>query len=164
MPTVLFVCTANQIRSPFAAALFARKLRARGEERRNWRIASAGTWTEPGYPPFPEVTELAKRWGIDLSAHRSRPVSWGLLRRCDLVLTMESGHKEALRVEFMPIAERVFLLSEMAGPPFDVSDPAGRSLHTLEDTFVLIDDLLTRGLDEIIRRATHPAPFSPSQT
>lgn len=164
MPTVLFVCTANQIRSPFAAALFAQKLRARGEKVPDWRIASAGTWTEPGYPPFPGVMELAQRWGLNLSAHRSQAVSWALLRRCDLVLTMEAGQKEALCVEFMPIADRVFLLSEMAGPPFDVSDPAGRSLQTLEDTFVLIDDLLTRGLNEIIRRATHPAPFTPPQT
>ncbi|GAB4522560.1 MAG: hypothetical protein Fur0018_04480 [Anaerolineales bacterium] len=153
MPAVLFVCTANQIRSPFAAALCKQKLHARGAEFSHWRVGSAGAWTEPGYPVMPGVLETAQRWGLDLSAHRSQPVRWSVLRRCDLVLTMESGHKEALQVEFPQIAGRVFLLSEMAGPPFDVRDPAGRSLRTLEDTFTLIDDLLTRGLPEIIRRA-----------
>ncbi len=153
MPSVLFVCTANQIRSPFAAALFRRKLEARGVELTPWRIESAGTWTEEGFPVWPPLLEVARQWSLDLSAHRSRPVSWALLRHFNLILTMESGHKEALRVEFPAAAERIFLLSEMAGPSFDVRDPIGRSRRTLEDTCILIDDLLTRGLDEILRRA-----------
>ena len=157
MPSVLFVCTANQIRSPFAAALFRRKLEARGVELTPWRIESAGTWTEEGFPVWPPLLEVARQWNLDLSAHRSRPVSWALLRHFNLILTMESGHKEALRVEFPAAAERIFLLSEMAGPSFDVRDPIGRSRRTLEDTCILIDDLLTRGLDEILRRA-QPAP------
>ena len=153
MPSVLFVCTANRIRSPFAAALFRRKLETRGEDLASWRIESAGTWTEEGLPVWPPLLEIARRWNLDLSGHRSRPVSWALLRRFDLILVMESGHKEALRVEFPAAAERIFLLSEMAGPPFDVRDPVGRSRRTLEDTCILLDDLLTRGLDEILRRA-----------
>ena len=41
MPSVLFVCTANQFRSPIAAALFSRKLQ---DERvsQGWSVGSAG--------------------------------------------------------------------------------------------------------------------------
>ncbi len=156
MPSVLFVCTANQIRSPFAAALFRDKLAERGMDLRAWRVESAGTWTEPGFPAMPAAVDMARRWGLDLSQHRSRMVSWGLLRRFDLVLVMEQGQKEALQVEFPQIAERVALLSEMCGPPFDIRDPIGRSRRTLEDAYTLIDDLLTRGLDAIIRRTALP--------
>ncbi len=156
MPSVLFVCTANQIRSPFAAALFRRKLEARGLDLTPWRIESAGTWTEEGFPVWPPLRGVARRWNLELDGHRSRPVSWALLRHFDLILVMESGHKEALQVEFPAAAKRIFLLSEMSGPPFDVSDPIGRSRRTLRETCALIDDLLTRGLDEIIRRATSP--------
>ncbi len=156
MPSVLFVCTANQIRSPFAAALFRRKLEARGLDLTPWRIESAGTWTEEGFPVWPPLLKIAPRWNLDLREHRSRPISWALLRHFDLILVMESGHKEALRVEFPAAAERTFFLSEMSGPPFDVRDPIGRSRRTLEETCLLIDDLLTRGLDEIIRRAASP--------
>ncbi len=157
MPAVLFVCTANQIRSPFAAALFRQKLEARGMDASAWRIESAGTWTEEGFPVWPPLAEAARRWNLDLSAHRSRPVTWALLRHFDLILVMEQGHKEALRVEFPAVAGRVFLLSEMLGSPFDVRDPIGRSRRTLEETCALIDDLLTRGLDEIVRRAGEAA-------
>jgi len=153
MPSVLFVCTANRIRSPFAAALFRDKLAERGVALSDWKIESAGTWTEAGYPAMPPAVDMARRWGLDLGQHRSRPVSWGILRRFNLILVMEQGQKEALQVEFPQISERMALLSEMCGPPFDVRDPIGRSLRTLEDSFTLIDDLLTRGLDEIIRRA-----------
>lgn len=37
---------------------------------------------------------------------------------------MEQRHKEALQVEFSAVAQRVFLLSEMAGGTWDVPDPS----------------------------------------
>ena len=45
MRHILFVCTANQCRSPMAAGLFQRQIEQAGEAER-WQIASAGTWAE----------------------------------------------------------------------------------------------------------------------
>jgi len=47
MPSILFVCTANVIRSPFACAAFKKKLFDEGFDMKNWKVDSAGTWTVP---------------------------------------------------------------------------------------------------------------------
>ncbi|MGB9521787.1 MAG: low molecular weight phosphatase family protein, partial [Anaerolineales bacterium] len=48
MPSVLFVCTANQCRSPLAQGLFQLALNG---QLSGWRIDSAGTWAVNGLPP-----------------------------------------------------------------------------------------------------------------
>jgi protein-tyrosine-phosphatase len=47
-PSVLFVCTANMIRSPIAAALFRSRLANKRPDWQEWRIDSAGTWALDG--------------------------------------------------------------------------------------------------------------------
>jgi len=172
MPVVLFVCTANIIRSPIASALFTRKLAAEGLG--NWQVASAGTWARDGYPAARESQELLRPMGIDLSRHRSRIVTEGLLKSADLVLTMEQGHKEALRYEFPAFQDRVFLLSEMGGSGLprstgsglprstgsglprgtgrgmDVRDPVGGTKEDFQETIKDIQQLIDQGFSQIV--------------
>jgi protein-tyrosine-phosphatase len=91
--------------------------------------------------------------GIDLTLHRSRSVTGELLEHFNLILTMERGHKEALRVEFPEIAQRIYLVSEMAGKSHDIQDPMGGSLADFQETADELNRLLTRGLDNIVRLA-----------
>ena len=55
---------------------------------------------------------------------------------------MERGHKEALRIEFPAVRERVYLLTEMVdGLPADIPDPLsspGQASRLLEDMCNLI--------------------------
>lgn len=124
MYRILFVCTANLYRSPLAAAFFCRKLQADGLTRR-WRVASAGTWTTPGRRVPSDVLMAAGRLGIDLTSHLTRQVDHDLLSKFDLILVMEKGHREALRIEFPFIQEKIHLLSELADQlEYDIGDPA----------------------------------------
>jgi protein-tyrosine phosphatase len=123
MPSILFVCTANRFRSPLAEAIFQAELTKRGLQT-DWQVGSAGTWTKDGLPAMPEAISAARELGLDLTFHRSRPVSAELLRQCDLVFVMESGQKEALIIEFSAIIENVFLLTEgVGGVAYDIPDP-----------------------------------------
>ena len=46
--------------------------------------------------------------GLDIRDHRSRTVTAEMLESSDLILTMETGHKEALQVEFPSLSEPDF--------------------------------------------------------
>ena len=151
MPTVLFICTANIIRSPIASALFAQKLEQRGLSKA-WQTASAGTWAREGYPAAREGQELLTTMGLDLSQHRSRMVNESLLKNADLILVMEKGHKEALWIEFPAYKDRVYLLSEMCGVETEVRDPIGGTREDFEDTIREIDHWLSQGFSKIIQR------------
>ena len=105
---------------------------------------SAGTWTSTGLQVLPETLLIARKQGLDLSGHRSKLVSEALLSTQDLILVMESGHREALQNEFPTIMDRVYLLSQVTeGRFYDVPDPidsaeamleVGEDLHELIQT------------------------------
>ena len=113
MPAILFVCTANQFRSPIAAACFSRKL-ASLQWKGDWIIQSAGTWISPGVSALPVAIIAARKIGVSLEGHKARSVTPELVSIQDLILVMESGQKEALQNEFSIFGKRVFLLSEVA--------------------------------------------------
>ncbi len=153
MPSVLFVCTANQYRSPVAAALFESML---SSERCSgtWIVNSAGTWTTPGLPLSPLAKRLARECGLILEGHHTRLVSESLLFHADLILVMEAGHREALLTEFPSIAQRVFLLSEVVdGVEYDIPDPAASYEHA-EAILQELCRLIERGFPQILRLAT----------
>ena len=152
MPEVLFVCTANQCRSPMASVLF-QHLVSKHPNCGEWRIESAGTWALEGHPATERAQYVIKLHGLDLSQHHSRGVTAEMLLSFNLILTMESGHKEALRSEFPKIANRIFLLSEMNGGIFDIHDPIGGSVDDYEATAREIENILDQGFEKIIQIA-----------
>jgi protein-tyrosine phosphatase len=123
MPSILFICTANLYRSPLAAAFLKDKLKdiPGGNE---WVIDSAGTWTKSGTPIHSQTIEDAAQFNLDIRAHRSKQVTAELLFRQDLILAMETGHKEAMQIEFPDQSKKIHLLSEVVdGRSYDIPDP-----------------------------------------
>lgn len=152
MPGILFVCHANRFRSPLAAAFMRQRLVREGQL--DWRVESAGTWTEAGLPAHPFVVRYAARFGVDLKRHRSQPVSAELLSGYDLALVMEAGQREALQVEFPEWAGRVCLLSEVvSGLQFDVPDPLGGKENNFEEIAEEVRQAVDGGHRAILARA-----------
>lgn len=149
--SVLLICTANQCRSPMAEALLKNYL-TKMAPLNAWVIESAGTWTEPGYPATPYGVRAMAELGLDTSNHKSQTVSAELLTRFQLILTMESGHKEAIQIEFPQFAKRVFMLSEMSGEKENIEDPIGGSFAEYQRTAKEIDSWIVNGLSEILSR------------
>jgi len=135
-----------------AAALLRQRL-ADTPHASGWDIASAGTWARPQAPAASLMQQVAQDWGIDLGGHQAQEVSATLLAAQDLVVVMERGQKEALALEFPWVAPRLYLLSELAGPAYDVADPIDQALDDYRATAQELDDLIGRGLARIVALA-----------
>lgn len=83
MPTVLFVCLQNAGRSQMSAALFERAAAGRH------RALSAGT--SPADRVHPEVVEVMRELGIDLSDRKPQLLTRELAEAADVVVTMGCG-------------------------------------------------------------------------
>lgn len=81
MKTVIFACVHNAGRSQMAAALFNRMA-----DPRLVHAASAGT--QPSDRVHPEVVEVMREVGIDISAARPQRLTQDLARGADLLITM----------------------------------------------------------------------------
>lgn len=152
MPSVLFVCTANQFRSPLAAALFRKKLQEENR-REKWEVASAGTWTVPGLPINSFSYEVAQRLGAVLVEKNTIMVNASLLSKCDLILVMEAGQKEAILSEFPSVRSHVYMISEVVdNVVYDVLDPAKQNVDPDKIAHEL-ENLIERGFEKIIHLA-----------
>ena len=98
MPSFLFVCLANQIRSPIAAATF-RSAWLALPGAKPCRVASAGTWTRSGMPVSPAAMAYAATFGIDLRHFRTTSIEQVKLAEYDYIIVMEKGQQEALSIE-----------------------------------------------------------------
>jgi protein-tyrosine phosphatase len=106
MPDVLFICTANQSRSPIAAELLRRRLAERGVD--GVRVASAGL-LQGGAP-----ASAAARAALDgLDGHVSRRITPTLVGGADLVVGLCREHVREVAVLAPGTLRRAFTLKEL---------------------------------------------------
>jgi len=84
--TVSFICHGNIIRSPFAAAAFARLVRERGLR---IDVISAGVAARAGEPADPRAAASAAELGAPLDAHRATPLDLGHVHQADVLVVMD---------------------------------------------------------------------------
>ena len=154
MRSVLFVCAANICRSPMAMGLFSDQV---FPDAGDWQIASAGVFAPVGYPAAQNTLAVLNQRGIDLSQHRSSQITREMMQTFNLILTMERGQKEALRIAFPKQAPKVYLLTEMIGEYWEIVDPIGGPLVDFEETAREIQHLLTAGYERICSLAADMA-------
>jgi protein-tyrosine-phosphatase len=133
MREILMVCYGNICRSPMAEVLLQAALdRVLGPGHR-FVVTSAGTHAFDGGPASsPGVAAMAAR-GLDLSRHRSRPVTKALIRRADRVVCMTAGHRASVLDLVPEAADKTQTLGD------DVPDPLGGSLEYYEAVAALIE-------------------------
>ena len=113
MAMALFVCRQNAGRSQMSQALFERAARGRHTAQ------SAGT--APAEHVHPEVVEVMREVGIDLSGVAPRELSRAMVERADVVITMGCGDE----CPVVPGTRRI---------EWDLPDPAGSPLADVRAT------------------------------
>jgi protein-tyrosine-phosphatase len=127
-----------------------KRLVANRSDATEWRIQSAGTWADEGNPATQYSQVVMLQQGMDISTHRSQPINEDLICQFDLILTMESHHKEGLQVAYKQFSDRIFMISEMAGKVEDISDPIGGDFEDYKETARKLEQMLSVGLDQIV--------------
>jgi len=148
MLSILFVCSANQCRSPMAQVLFEAFLAEKGV-REEWRVESAGVWAYDGSPATANAQKAMAERDLDLSRHLSQPTSSTLLKQFDLTLVMEQEHKKVLQDQNPQLADRIYLMREIAGQEGDFADPVGGSLERYRAAADELGMLMRDGMDRI---------------
>ncbi len=166
---VLFICTANQGRSPMAEALLRARLVQLGLDG-EVEVSSAGLW-EGGFPVSKPVVVATAARGGDLRSHRSRRVTVEMARDADLVVGLARQHVLEVVALHEGLAPRTFTLKGLArrvdglpprppgqamaeylagngaddaGPDDDVEDPYGQPPSAIAETADEIAALLDR--------------------
>ena len=150
--SVLFVCSANQFRSPLAAAFF-QNLLVENQMWATWSVTSAGTWTEDGLSLIPSPSWALDNFNLDLSSHRSKAIDKHLVARYDVVIVMEKDQKEALQIEYPEMRTKILMLTDFSnGPPYDIPDPTKIQEESFFKIANEIKNLLNENFLEICRR------------
>jgi protein-tyrosine-phosphatase len=129
MARVLFVCLHNAGRSQMSAALFERVAEGRHE------AASAGT--TPAERVHPEVLEVMREIGIDLSGRKPRKLTRELAEAADVVVTMGCGDE----CPYIPGKRYI---------DWELPDPAGRPPAEVRAT----RDEIARRVGELVEELT----------
>lgn len=127
---ILFVCSGNICRSPFAEAL-ARDM----DGRAGVEYASAGTIALSGNPAAATGIAVATDLGVDMTSHRATHLTAEVLADSDLVYAMEDEH--VATVLALDPGARVELLS-LEGAP--LPDPYGGDRLDYAASYSLIAD------------------------
>lgn len=112
---LLYVCWANQCRSPMAELLFRAGLR--GDPRltnAGWHVSSAGIAARTGAGLHPLAARVLDEWGVEHSDFRSSLLRSELVDSADLILTAERAHRCEV-VQLRPdAARRTFTMRQFA--------------------------------------------------
>jgi protein-tyrosine phosphatase len=135
---LIFVCSGNICRSPYADWR-AKQILADIE------ICSAGLHAEEGDPADPMAIAVSKRFGVDLSPHRTRRFSSFEVGEGDLILVKDGYHVQYISRLGPEVAQRTVLLGSFCRDkkyPLIVADPWSQGEASFEFCYKQIEDAL----------------------
>jgi protein-tyrosine-phosphatase len=152
---ILFVCSGNICRSPFAAALMRDRITTGAQtfssnpKGLDIQIRSAGTAASSEQPMSFAMETILREKGIE-PTHRSQRLQWDLIDWSDLILTMTRAQKYLLLSQIPAAAPKLATFREYIGDAVapDIEDPFGTDLvsyrHCAAEIETACDRLLAK--------------------
>ena len=124
-----------------AERIFAAELQARKERGASISMSTLGLH---GRAASTNAREAVAEIGLNLDAHRSQPVSAGLLAHADVIFVMESAHRDFILRAAPAVGPRIVLMGSLdpEGGPAEIDDPVGQDL----DAFRACRDRIQRAI------------------
>ncbi len=135
---LVVVCAGNICRSPMAEALL-RHVATSRPALETLEVGSAGTIALSGNLPCADAVDVMRRqFGLEIAAHRARPLTRRL--RADLVLALDrETEREA---QALRLRAPVEMLGDYVGTGEEVEDPYGRSPHHYHEVALQLNQLV----------------------
>ena len=117
-----------------AAALLQHALSAQPDPLRSLKVISAGVAARTGEPVSENSVLALKKVGLDISQHRSQPLTQQMLDDALAVLCMTESHRAMIQVQAEPVPANLFLFREFfpGEGEREIGDPYGGPLRVYE--------------------------------
>lgn len=150
--SILFVCKGNICRSPFAEKIALRNF----NKTVPLNILSVGIHVDQPKPPPDEAITAAKHFGINISEHRSRSLTYALMESFDVIAVMEAWQYRYLKKIFQEFKDKIYLLPLFENrnhrkrgdkySHYNIKDPYGKSVSE----FIECYERITKCLDQLL--------------
>ena len=117
-----------------AAALLQHALSAQPDPLRSLKVISAGVAARSGEAVSENSVHALKKVGLDISQHRSQPLTQAMLDDALVVLCMTESHRAMIQVQAEPVPRNLFLFREFVPGEAEkeIGDPYGGPLRVYE--------------------------------
>ena len=117
-----------------AAALLQHALAAQPGPLRSFKVISAGVAARTGECVSENSVLALKKVGIDVSSHRSQPLTQQMLDDAFAVICMTESHRAMIQVQADPVPRNLFLFREFlpGNVEKEIGDPYGGPLRVYE--------------------------------
>jgi len=150
---ITFICSGNICRSPMAEAILKRMI-SKTKYRDQIDVQSAGTLPLTQQPAHDYAINVCDENGIDITRHRSRPVTREIVNNSHLILCMAQDHLAFFNKNYPNERQKVALLKQwkrdkqLSIP--SIADPIGHNYPFFKETFEEIREELKRVLPPIL--------------
>ena len=117
-----------------AAALLQHALAAQPEPLRSLKVISAGVAARTGEAVSENSVVALKKVGIDISHHRSQPLTQQMIDEALAVICMTESHRAMIQVQAEPVPDNLLLFRQFLPGEVEkeIADPYGGPLRVYE--------------------------------
>ena len=107
-------------------------------EQQDITVESAGLGALVDHPASEHAVALMQERGLDITGHRARQITPELVHDADLVLVMETGHRQVLDANEPAARGKIYRLGEWQDQ--DIDDPYRQPREAFEAALIDIDN------------------------